>query len=480
MITFGSTARFGNIDEINALRKALTVTGATDVATLAGGDALRMQSLDTALKAVVQDFGHFKLYNKVPKHVATAYSDEWSEQSGIGGFLGGSTNSPIGSGTSVNGTYNRRTVAMSTFSTLRTVPFIQDVQKTISPMLAVEQMNGIKQILSDVEYLSFEGDRSVVPTEFDGLYKKAKDANTADHIINMNGVALASASAVVEAARVISGYGSFGFPSDVFWNNAVQADMDMGLESSYRVALDGNPNVYMSGSPVAGIRTLWGNIATNWDVFIRDETMMAPFQVYQSGLSALVAVGSLAVSGSATGDTTGTGKFTTGRNGTYYYAVAAISPGNGTTIPVGTVSNVVLSTGVTVAANEKVTLTITPTGAASETGYVVYRCKQDGAHAAAADFREIGRTSSTTFVDYNLELPGTSKAYVVSLTPAQDALSWSSLLDPIMLPMYPTSTPTIPFLVLSCGALRVTKYLQHVVIKNILPTGSVWRPHTGE
>lgn len=474
MYNFGQTTRFGNIEEINALRKALTLTSATDSAALTGGDALRIQSLDAALKAAVQDFGHFKAYNKLAKHTATAYVDEWTEESSVGGYLGGSINSATGAANAYNGTYTRRTCAMSTFSTLRQIPYLLDVSPTISPALAVEQMNGIKQILSDIEYMIFEGDRSINSLEFDGFAKKIADAGLSDHIINMNGAALTSASPVVEAARIIAGYGSFGYPSDVFWNNAVQADMDMGLEGSYRVALDNNPASYMSGSPVNAIRSLWGNISTNWDVFIADEAMQVPFEVNNAAKAATNGYPA-SVTTAASSDTA-LSKFTASRAGNYYWAATCLyADGSEGVLTKDSVQ--------AVAAGEKVTLTITASSGGTEVGYVVYRSKQDGDNTTA-NYRRVGRVvkggATTTYVDRNTDIPGSTKAFVVSLNPAQDAASFSSLLDPIMFPLASSNSPVIPFLVIAAGALRVTKSLQHCMIKNIVPTAQTWRPHTAE
>jgi hypothetical protein len=352
---------------------------------------------------------------------------------------------------------------MSTFSTLRQIPYLLDVSKTISPALAVEQMNGIKQVLSDIEYLSFAGDHNINSLEFDGFERKIIDGGVADHIYNMNGAAMTSAAPVVEIARAISGYGSFGAPSDVFWNNAVQADMDMGLEGSYRVVLDNNPGSYMSGSPVSGIRTLFGNIATNWDVFLPDENMQAPFQIANSAKAAANGAPQTCTTAAAS-DTDAANKFSASRAGNYYYAVSALYAD-------GSESNILIDTGgaQAVASGEKVTITIGASTGGTEVGYVVYRSRQGGPGSAAADFRRMGRVvkggATTTYVDRNTEIPGSCKAFVLSLNPAQDAASFSSLLDPIMFPLASSNSPVMPFLVITAGALRVTKYNQHGLIK---------------
>ena len=85
-----------NFNDVSELRKALEAGYGTDVSTLTGGGALRIQSLEKTLMATIQENDHFRLFNELQKTNATATIDEWTEQSGVGGFLGGSTNSETG------------------------------------------------------------------------------------------------------------------------------------------------------------------------------------------------------------------------------------------------------------------------------------------------------------------------------------------------------------------------------------------------
>ena len=93
---------------LQELQKALTAGYGTDVSTLQGGGALRIQSLDKTMQATIQENKHFKLFNELAKTGAGATVDEWTEQSGIGGFLGGSTNTETGVIDESTGTYARR------------------------------------------------------------------------------------------------------------------------------------------------------------------------------------------------------------------------------------------------------------------------------------------------------------------------------------------------------------------------------------
>ena len=54
-------------EELVALQKALTAGYGSDTNGLTGGSAFRIQSLDTTLKATVQENKHFALFNALAK-----------------------------------------------------------------------------------------------------------------------------------------------------------------------------------------------------------------------------------------------------------------------------------------------------------------------------------------------------------------------------------------------------------------------------
>ena len=158
-----------NGDDVAELQKALTAGYGTDVSTLTGGGALRIQSLDKTMQTTIQENEDFKLFNRLAKPKVGGTVDEWTEQSAVGGFLGGSTNTETGNIPNATGTYNRRVGMVKYLTTMRQVSFVTTLQNAIAEAEAVEQANGALQLLTDAEYLSFEGDSTVVPTEFDGI-----------------------------------------------------------------------------------------------------------------------------------------------------------------------------------------------------------------------------------------------------------------------------------------------------------------------
>ncbi len=462
-------------DQVAELQKSLEAGYGTDMASLTGAAAMRIQSLDTTMQATIQDNKHFKLFNRLPKPKAGATVDEWTEQSAVGGFLGGTSNSELGVIADSNGTYNRRVGLTKYLMTRRQVSVVATLQNSLADVQAIEYSNGAKQLLSDAEFLLFEGNSAVVPTEFDGIYAQiaagiAAGQVSSEHILDARGASLSSINLVNNAAAQISAFGNFGSATDLYYPNQVQADFDNSLDPAFRVALDNTPNSVMLGTPVTGIRTSQGNIATNTDVFIRDERMQTPFEsryaaiaTANAGMKPTLGVPSVAPNAASL--------FTGPQAGNYYYLVTGVNAAGQSTG--------VISSQVAAVAGSANTLVITRSGGAAETGYVIYRSKQNGTNTVA-DFREMAKIAcagaTTTYVDLNADLPGTCKAYMLNLSAGDTAITWRQLLPMIKFPLYATNAAVIPWAQLMFGYLRISKRNHHVVIKNIVPTGALWKP----
>lgn len=458
------------------LSKALTAGYGTDVSTLTGGGSLRIQSLDKTMQATIQENKHFRLFNELAKTGAGATVDEWTEQSGVGGFLGGSTNTETGIINESTGSYARRVGLVKYLMTKRQVSLVSTLGNNIASSEAIEQQAGAKQLLTDAEYLSFEGDSAVVPTEFDGIYAQILAGVTAGqvdtgNILDAQGQSLASINLLNQAAAQISKRDNFGTPTHLFLSQLTQADFDTGLDPAFRVPLTNVPNGGISlGAPVVGVRTSWGDIANCPDVFINDGDQTVPFQVTyptlataNTGMKPTLAVDA-SVSDAAS-------SFGAAQAGNYYWLVTGLNA-NGQ-------SDGVITAQTAVAAGKKVTLTITRSAGAQETGYAIYRSRLNGTNTPS-DFRLMARIpcagATSTYVDRNTDIPGTTRAYVLNMNPGDHAINWRQLLPMMKFPLYPTNAAVIPWAQLMFGYLRITKRRHHAVIKNVLPNGARWRP----
>lgn len=459
------------MQELAELQKSLTAGYGTDMASLTGGGALRIQSLDTTMQATVQDNKHFTLFNKLPKPGATATIDEWTEQYSVGGFLGGSTNTEDGDAEEANGDYARMVGKVKYLSSYRKIPIVLQHQNNIVDAQAMEANNGAKQLLTDIEYLCWEGNDLIVPTEFNGVRAQIASLGSTDHVIDMRGAALDSVEPIAKAAETIFGIENFGTPTDIFTSTSVQTDLNARLDPAFRVALDATPNSIALGTHVRAIQTSYGAISTNQDVFIRDEKMQKPFQVKHPAIAANNDVFKPAGVALAAAAGTAANKFGALQAGNYYYLVTGVnSKGQSTGV---------ISAQQAIAAGQKCTLTITASAGGTETGYVIYRSRLNGTNGVT-DFREMVRVpktgGTTVVVDENENIPGTTTAYVLNMNASDHAISWKQFLPMMKIPMAAVRSPIIPWLQMVCGYLRITKRRQHVLITNIVPNGSAWKP----
>jgi len=474
--TGASTSGEMGLDQVAELHKALTMGNTvTDVAQLQGGGALRIQSLDRTMMSTIQENDDFALFNELVKTNATATVDEWTEQSGIGGFLGGSTNTEVGAIAAATGQYARRTGSVKYLMTRREVSFVATLGNNIVEAEAVEQQNGALQLLTDAEFLCFNGDDAVVPTEFPGIHAQLKAGIAGgqvspENIIDLGGDAMTDITAISAASKAIRSYGNFGRPTHIFISPACQTDLDLGLLPAYRVPLTNVPNGgIQEGAPVIGIRTSFGDIKTKADVFIPDELMQKPFEVEWGALAAANNFKPASVAGVT--DSDASSAFKAAHGGNYYYLVAGINA-KGQSLGVA-------SAQVAVAAGDAVALTIAESVGKEETGYVIYRSRRNGTNKVD-DFRMMARVpkagATTTFVDLNREIPGTCKAYVLNMKSGANAITWRQLLPMMRFNLYPTNAAVVPWAQLLFGYLRLAKRRQHVVINNILPNSTAWKP----
>jgi len=455
-------------DEIAALQKALQAGYGTDSATLTGGGALRIQSLEHTIMSLLYNNTHFALYNKVPKGTCTATVDEWTEQSSVGGFRGGSANAEMGIISDSTGSYARMTGMVKHLMTRRQVSVIGQAQNSIIQLEAAEVQNGALQLMGDVEHLLFEGDSTVCPYEFDGVAKQIKSLGSADHVIDMQGSALESIDVISQAAEVIA-YRGKGMASDIFAGYAVTKDLNDALNPASRILLTDNATNVKSGVVMDAINTSFGKISTNQDLFIRDEREKVPFEVAYPAVAAANAFAPVSVTCVAAADAAA--KFGT-NTGNYYYLVAGV---NDKGQSVGT-----LSAQTAVATGNKVTLTITRSAGALETGYVIYRSRKNGT-SALADLREMTRIpvagATTTYVDLNTDIPGTTSAYILDLgLNGTKPITWQTLIPMSRYDLAVSNQLAKTWAQFMSGYLRVGIRQRHVLIKNIVPNGATWKP----
>lgn len=473
--------------EVQEMMKALVANSnyTSDVATLEGGGALGVQSLDRAMYATLQEQEHFVLFNRLASSNATNLVDEYIRQTSIGGYLGQSGNTQMGVVRAATGDYSREVANVKFLMQLRQVGYILGLVDNAQDPMALEELNGAKALLTDAEYWLFHGNSAVSPVEYDGLFKLIDDAITAgqvsdDHIQDMNGTALTGNEQIAKIGAAVAQYGNWGKLTDLFMTTDVQTDLNVNLDPAMRWVPEGQNPPMTTGAHVSAIRLQNGRVTTNTDTFLQyDKHPMAmPLEVNWSAVAAANSAFKPA-SVVATTPVDSASRFTGARAGNYYYGVAGVGPtGEG-------MSAITATAQVAIAAGDNATLVITKSAGGTETGYAIYRSRQSGT-ADADDMRLVAVVpkagATTTFIDQNRDMPGTTKVACLNLTPADAAIDWRKFggMTKIPLPFGNGGQMVHSWFQFMSGYLRMTKPRHHGYIKNVLPANATWRPHTAE
>jgi len=451
-------------------------TGVTDPAALTGGAALRRESLESTLYAVLQQFQDFRLWNLLDKTPATATVHSWTEETALGGFLGGGYNSELGDISANDAELRRRVLQIKYLMDRRAVSFVKELEGGIAKPTSVQQTASALYMLSSAEWGLFEGDSAVNPLEFDGIHKLITSL-APDNVKDLEGQPIGnSAEEIVDAAERITSFGNFGTASHGFWSTLVQADLDKGLDAAMRVHVTdlSDRGLIQKGAPVVGIRSSFahnGAIKAVFDKFILEGQPPAQSAIgaFKSALNTGVTV-PVSIVGTPSSDAAS--NFKAAHVGNYYYAVEATNKDGR--------SNTVVSSQVAVAAGDKVTVVITPNaGTPNETGYVIHRTKLNGSNALTS-FRQMIRVAkgvtTTTYIDLNRDMPGTSKALILNMTPGMQAMEIKRLLPMMKFPLFPTAKAEMTWAQLLFFALMVAKPQQHLLMKNIVPRQASFKP----
>lgn len=458
--------------------KALEAGGGTDHALLTGGAALRRESLEASVLTVTQREEHFVFWKKVPKGKAISVVDEWTIQDAIGGVPGSSASGELTDLIESTGNYDRMTASVKYLKDKRRVTFEAERQSQngLVGAVAKETDNGTKKLLTDADYLSWYGDDTCNSLEFNGFRKIMESFASApayrDHVIDLGGKSVSgNAREFIEAAALIWGQGNWGRASDYFCSAMVQADLDQKLDPAHRVSLRNTGTDITLGAPVKGLHTNFGDMATNIEPFIVEGGM--PF-VARGGQYALLVSNTVIAPASVAGVAApnAASKFQAAHEGGYYYAAEAGSTEGGKR------SSLVKSGQVAVAAGDGVTITITHGAGHNGSYFMLYRTNTDGANSND-NFREMKRIASsggatTVHVDLNEDVPGTS--FIAIQTMAEQAITFQRFFESTRFPLYPSNRTEIIWAQIMGGYLRVGKPQQHVLIKNVLPSGQAWRP----
>ncbi len=414
---FGASS-MPHFEELNKALEAGYQVGAGKT----GGSALRVESLEAALKVVTYNANHIKLWKKIPKSPAYSTVEEYNQLTDYGGaafpFVG-EGELPQASDSS----YIRKMQLVKYMGTTREVTHQAAlVHPAHGDLIALENQNGILWLLERVEQFLFSGDSSLA---FDGEAEQWDGLDSLidpTMILDLEGQPLQQ-SDFEEATNLI--LENYGFATDVFLGTRVMSDLAKTFYSQQRTHMP-VPAGMKIGYTVGSVATQAGDLELVPDVFLRKRPVPPA-----AATSVNAPAAPLSVTGAVVAATTADfDKGAVAGANDYAYAVTACNR-------FGESAPTFISAAVTITAAEKtgndlIRLTVTnpaSLGAFAPEYFKVYRTASAATIGAVstsvADYSLIQQiaTSSqtasgaTTIDDLNLYLPFTSTVYVGELSP---------------------------------------------------------------
>lgn len=467
MAGFFDQTSTGKMDaaEVNELQKALSAGYGTDSAKYTGGRALIPENLESEVVNIVselkEDCKVMNAIKKVPVH-STVHEVNLRTSHGDHRHLSVAEG---GSSMDTDQAVERKPFAMKFLQTKRSVTKQMEASETFEGALASEKLSGVETIVKGAEFLCFHGDSEVVPTEFDGFISVIKKANAAErNIIDLKGATIGSYGEKIfdEIAEKVRQNG--GFIDKALFPTVLAKDIKELFADKQRYIMNQPlPNLSFKSIPDYGT-AVGANIALSGEEAGDDLFYEVKGKVVAEGNPTLRPAAPKSVTGAAAG--TGS-SFGANDAGDYKYTVHAVNQ-------YGISAGTDIAAPVTVAAGNKVTLTITPGEGVAATGFIICRSKKDGTEVMEMDKVAKGADATTTYEDTNEELPGTASMLFLPKRRFQSVYTFGQLLPACTFPLAPVATAETPFLVMLYGGLEVRAAKQCGLVTNISYKGGLY------
>ena len=451
--------------EVNELQKALAAGYGTDSSQFTGGRALIPENLESEVVNVVAQLKEdCKVMNSVKKTPVRSTVHEVNLRTGHGDYRHLSV-AEGGASIDTDQSLERKTFAMKYLQTRRSVTKQMEAAETFEGALASEKLAGVETIIKGAEYQCFHGDSSIVPTEFDGFLASIKKANAADqNIINLKGSTLGNYGEKIfdEIAAMVRGKG--GFLDKALFPTVLAKDIKEIFADKQRYLMN-NPIPNLSFKTIPDYGTAIGaNIALSGEEAGDDMFFEVKGEVVAEGDATRRPAAPTSVTASASGSGS---SFTANDAGDYMYTVHAVNQ-------YGISAGTSIAAAVTVAAGNKVALTITPGSGVAATGFIICRSKKDDKKVMEMDKVANSGNTTTVYEDTNDELPGTASMIFLPKKRFQPEYTFGQLLPACTFPLAPTNTAETPFLVMLYGGLEVRAPKHCGLVKNISYNGGLY------
>lgn len=436
--------------------------------TLVNGSALQREDLSGVMELVCSDDSHIKLQKALSSKSVKSLLVQYDRQLSYGLSFGGTAQFEGQVGVEEDGAYARMTVPMAFYSLISRVTVQANMVETVDGVKAEDRVasNAAKKIAMDIELDLFrgkadfsnagvfDGNPLTIPN-LPGMLGLDPQVRMADAQRNAQDLMFAefggNETVVIPGGSVLS--------QDNIEDAAVRSAMNHGSAdklylspkalSLYNKITFGKERIMLAGSPQgatgAELKKQWtssGDIALEGSRFLTAKFLPAAARSVGPAAPTI----STGVSAGSTGIATGT----------YTYYVTSVNEKGE--------SPASASASQAVAANEQVTVTITPPGSGTVRYFNVYRglAGQTAAQAKFVGRVALGSGATTAFTDLNNRQPGHSVGFLVE----KDTMEIKEL-APFSRMKLAVSDLSLPEAHFRFCCLAVTQPRKNVLIDNI-------------
>lgn len=354
-------------------------------------EPLKAESLEATIKILEARTKDIVLYNTMPKLTAYNTVEEFLQLESYGSETGGFYNEGELSDVE-DSKYVRRAEHIKYLQVTGEVTMQAQMVRSYVDAMKKEVENKAMWIMKRANAAMTKGDASIVPQEWNGLFKQhasigtatgflyptLEDYYTSEVVIDLRGASLKQTDVEEAAVRVDANYGNV---SHLFAPTSVISALSRDYFNNQRIMLNANAEsgyVGTIGTVAKSIATTIGDVALMPDKFMKHD--------FNNGRKTTdPATSSKAPAAPVADPTTPTAlvtdslsKYQTSEQGTVYYAVSAVNRyGESQIVPLGNAA-------VNIAASNSVDLKFTAgSGTYSATGFVIYRSEITSASSPA-------------------------------------------------------------------------------------------------
>lgn len=409
-------------DELN---KALEAGYGTDAASYQDGRAFQREDLEATLVSVLDvKQADLKLFHKLHKQPVSSTVHQVNRQTSVGDdeflFVGEGEQASEG-----DPSFQRKIYETKYMSSKWQVSHPLTLTNNAENPINAQKVSAVMRVSKGTERTLFHGDSDCSPKQYDGLLKILRDSAANTEVdeklratrIDVRGLEIGEKSTDL---GIDVGEALFDEISEKVYNKGgdlAEAYFPPVLARQFKAMYSDRLRFTTKDSQFTMDKL--PNIVTAVNSTIRivddcgaDKMFKVKGPIVAAGDDTKKPYQPTSITG--TPSESSTSNFTTGFAGNYIYAVHAINA-------YGISAERAVVSAVTVAAGEKVTLTITPNAdGPAPTGYIITRTNAGGSTLMEMVRIKANSKNAITYVDENNDLPGT--ASIVLLTPSTDEM----------------------------------------------------------